>query len=152
MGDSVTKLGRPKAGDYSDPASGEINDAGLTILRRSAGMGLTQKEMAALIGMSERTLYDRRKEFPAIQEVIELGEAEAGVRVANALLRRAEGGDMAAIRWYEMTRKGRHEKVDTTVETRSYVIEVPAQQSEEAWEKINSPVSLISDDSTDSPL
>lgn len=153
MAENVTKrMGRPNSGDYSDPETGEINDAGLTIIRRAAGLGLTLVEMASLIGMSDRTLYDRRKQFPEVQEIINLGEAEAGVRVAHALIKKAEQGDMAAIRWYEMTRKNRAEKTETKAETTSYVIEVPALMPEDEWETAHSPQALPTDDSTDSPI
>lgn len=144
------KQGRPKAGDFADTSTGEINDQGLAIIRRAAGIGIPMREIASLIGMSERTFYDRRKEFPDVQVMIDLGEAESSVRVANALMSRATNGDMAAIRWFEMTRKGRSEKIDQTVDQTStqYVVEVPAQQSEEAWAAQNSPQDPTSDDSS----
>lgn len=152
MGTNVSKRGRPFAGDFSDPVTGEFNDDGLTIVRRASGMGLTMAETAALLGMNVATFSERRKAFPDIDDVIALGDAEAGVRVASALLRRAEQGDMSAIRWYETTRKGRAEKVEQTVEHVQYVVEVPAQQSEEAWEKMHSPVGLPLDDGSITPI
>ena len=149
MGENV-KVGRPRAGDYSDPDTGEINELGLKLIQTAAGMGLPYIEIAALLGMSERTFFDRRENFPIIDDVIKEGEADAGLRVANALLKRCAAGDMAAIRWFEMTRKGRSERVEQRVETKSFVIEAPPAMAEEEWEKAFSPQAMT--DGTDTPV
>ena len=140
MGSNVSnRVGRPNAGDFSDPETGEINDQGMKLIQTAAGMGLPYIEIAALLGMSERTFFDQREKFPEINEVIKEGEAAAGFKVANSLLRRCDAGDMAAIRWFEMTRKGRGERIEQEVTETQYVVEVPAQQSQEAWSKQFSP-------------
>lgn len=149
------RVGRRYAGhsEYWD-SFGQPTEACFRLIETVAGLGLSKAEIAALTGVSYNTFHTREKENEDIRESMAFGEAAAGLKVANALLRRAEKGDMAAIRWYEMTRKGRSErtesKSDSTVT--QYVVEVPATQSEEAWEKAHSPAGLPSDDGTDSPL
>jgi hypothetical protein len=138
-----SRIGRPKAGDaifWNEDGSPTID--ALRMIERAAGMGLPKFEISALLGMSSRTFYVREKEYPEIVEYMEYGEAAAGLRVANALLRRAEVGDMAAIRWFEMTRKGRSERTEVKTETRHFVIQAPPLLEEAAWEDQFSPERL----------
>ena len=81
-------------------------------LQRLAGLGLTQKEMAGALGMSEQTFYNRLKETPELIEFIERGKAEANAKVANALFNAAVKGNFQAIRWWEITRRGIRETVE----------------------------------------
>lgn len=133
------RSGRPRAGDYCDPDTGELNEEGYTLVRRAAGLGLPRKSVARLLGMHPDTFCDRREKFPEIEEIYELGKSEADLQVSSALFKRAKGGDIASIRWYEMTRQGRSERVEQKTESVSYVVEAPAALAEEEWEKQFSP-------------
>lgn len=84
-------------------------------IERMAGIGLSEKQIAAVLGVSYKTLW-RRKNGDGqvlrteIKEALERGKATAERRVGDALIQRAEKGDVQAIRWYEMTRAGRTEQ------------------------------------------
>lgn len=138
-----TRAGRPAAGDYCDPETGELTDDGYKLVRRAAGLGLTKHQIAILLGMHVDTFVDRRRKFPEIDRVIELGKSEADLAVSNALYKRATAGDMAAIRWYEMTRTSHAAGVEAPPqEATVYVIQAPPKVSEEEWEARHSPVTI----------
>ena len=137
--DDQPRSGRPAAGDFCDPDTGALTEQGMTLVRKCASLGLPRKHVASLLGMSERTFKDRRDKFPEIEEVYLLGAAEADLAVSSALFRKAKSGDIASIRWFEMTRFNRAERVEQSGETTSYVVEVPAKQSAEEWQAAHSP-------------
>jgi len=142
--------GRPNAGEFSHPETGELNDTGLELVRRAAGLGLTRAATARLLGMCDKTFVERRKKFPIIDEVFETGKAEANLQVANALFKRAVSGDMAAIRWYEMTRTERNPNaplIESDEGNGSYLIAAPPKASREEWVKEHSPVVIEHDPS-----
>jgi alkylated DNA nucleotide flippase Atl1 len=75
-----------------------------------AGYGLTMPQIAAVLGMADRTLRDHRVINPEIDAALQRGKAKAAARVGRALFQRAVEGDVPAIRWWEMTREGRTER------------------------------------------
>lgn len=134
--------GRKAAGDFCDPETGELTVEGMNLVRRAAGLGLTLKGIAALLGMTDRTLQERRKQYPEIDEVFEIGRVEADLAVSDALFKKARNGDMAAIRWYEMTRTGRNPNlpvIESDAGTESFVIQAPAKASLSDWTDEYSP-------------
>jgi len=138
-GDRMGRTGRAYTGEYSDPETGELTEEAYKLIRRAAGLGLPRHAIARLLGMSPETFKHRRQKFPDIEEVFELGKAEADLTISNSLFTRARNGDMAAIRWYEMTRHGRAERTESETTTKSYVVEVPPKLDEDAWIKQFSP-------------
>jgi len=149
----MARVGRPAAGDFCDTETGEFTEEGRNLIRRAAGLGLRHKAIAALIGITQPTFSKRLKLFPEAEQAYELGKAEADLQVSNALFQRAIGGDMAAIRWYEMTRTDRNPNIPVVEDaTSSSVIEVPATLPEDEWtarfsppERLDSPQSVVSD-------
>jgi transcriptional regulator with XRE-family HTH domain len=75
-----------------------------------AGYGLTQEQIAAVIGLSERTLRRRKEDTEVFSAAIQRGKAKASAEVGKSLFRRAKEGEVSAIRWWEMTRDGRSER------------------------------------------
>ncbi len=146
-----SRTGRPSVGLFCDPETGEFDEEGKELIKRASGLGLPRKAIAALLGMSPKTFENRRQKFPEIEEWIEEGSAAADLAVSNALYKRAVQGDMAAIRWYEMTRTQRNPNVPVVEQSNVYVIEAPATQSEEEWEQAYSPVTLEHDGGDSSP-
>lgn len=69
-----------------------------------AGYGLTHAQIAYAMGMPARTFRYRKGYLPAVQEAVDRGKAKAAGTIGQALFRKARDGDVAAIRWYEMTR------------------------------------------------
>lgn len=81
----------------------------LAQLETMAGLGLTWGQIAAVLEIPKRTLLARRKDTNAVAEAYERGRAKAELGVGQALYKKATGGDVPAIRWWEMTRAGRRE-------------------------------------------
>jgi len=75
-----------------------------------AAQGLTQAEICLCLGISEGTLYSRKRENEVFVEAIKRGKAKAASEVANTLYLMAKGGDLGAIVWYEKTRRGLSDK------------------------------------------
>lgn len=77
-----------------------------------AGRGLTQAEICAVLGISETTLYDRKRDSEVFADAINRGRAHAAQDVANALYEKATvDKDLGAIIWYEKTRRGLSDRV-----------------------------------------
>ena len=76
-----------------------------------AGRGLTRAEIASYLGISETTLYNRKRESEEFDAAIKSGRAQAAQEVANALYQKAvTEKDLGAIIWYEKTRRGLSDK------------------------------------------
>ena len=71
-----------------------------------AGLGLTLPKICAFVGISASEIRDRVGSDEALSGVLERGRARAQARVGKSLFERAVEGDVAAIRWWEMTRAG----------------------------------------------
>jgi hypothetical protein len=80
-----------------------------------SGYGLSMAQIAAVLGIGERTLYEKAANDPAISAALTRGKAKAAAIVGKALFLRAKDGDVKAIQWWEMTRDGRSAKVATEV-------------------------------------
>ena len=91
-----------------------LTDEHLEQIAQLAGFGLTQAQIAAVIGMSPDTFLRRKKTRPEVVRALEAGKAKAEAKVGEALYTRAITGDVSAIRWYEMTRAGRSEQQRVT--------------------------------------
>ena len=84
----------------------EITDDVLRQVEILAGYGLTIPQIAAVLGIAEQTLGAKRLKT-AVKGALEAGRAKAEARVGKSLFERAVEGDVAAIRWWEMTRAKR---------------------------------------------
>ena len=71
-----------------------------------AAQGLSQAEICLVLGISEGTLYSRKRENEVFGEAIKRGKAKAASEIANTLYMMAKRGDLGAIIWYEKTRRG----------------------------------------------
>lgn len=86
-------------------------DIDLDRVAELAGRGLTQAEICLVLGISEATLYNRKRESEVFTDAIKRGRAVAAEAVANKLYDMAVAGDLGAIVWWEKTRCGRTDKV-----------------------------------------
>lgn len=90
-------------------------DIDISRVQELAGRGLTQAEICAVLGISEGTLYSRKRDNEVFEDAIKAGKAAAAVEVANALYEKAVvDRDLGAIIWYEKTRRGLSDKVQQT--------------------------------------
>jgi hypothetical protein len=136
------------------PGSGrkELPGDGVTIanaydqLETMAGLGLTRKMMALILGVSQDTLTRREAEDPELLRRLERGEAMAGAEIAQCLWNLATGKirmvepaagkrpervyelapNLGAIIWYEKTRGGRSERFKVEDETQRRPGDLPA--------------------------
>jgi len=83
-----------------------VTERDLKIIETLAGYGLTIPQIAAVMEVSPRTLRLKQHDV-AVNTALESGRAKAELRVGKALYERAIDGDIAAIRWWEMTRAKR---------------------------------------------
>jgi AraC-like DNA-binding protein len=90
-------MGRPRK-DFTERDIGQIETL--------AGYGLSLPQIAAVMGLSERE-FETRKNESLVKAALEAGKAKAQGVVGKALYLRAKDGDIAAIRWWEMTRAKR---------------------------------------------
>ena len=81
-----------------------------------AGYGLSRAQIAAVLGLAERTLREKASKDDELSAALSRGKAKAAAIVGKALFLRAKDGDVPAIRWWEMTREGRSEKQQASVE------------------------------------
>lgn len=71
-----------------------------------AGMGLTIEEMCRYLGVTKKTLYKRKSEYPELEEAIERGRIRADTQVTRALFKRAtEANDTTAMIWWQKNRQ-----------------------------------------------
>jgi hypothetical protein len=94
-------MGRPKI---------EITDEQLRQAELLAGYGLTQDQIADVLGIAHRT-FARKQDEPRVLAALQKGRAEAQHKIGKSIFEKALKGDMTAAIWWEKTRAGRHEKV-----------------------------------------
>ncbi|MDV3239075.1 MAG: LuxR family transcriptional regulator [Gammaproteobacteria bacterium] len=68
----------------------------LAEVERLASLGLTQEQIAASLGISERTLRNRKESSAEFADAIKAGQAKGISEVANALWTNAMGGNVTA--------------------------------------------------------
>lgn len=95
----------------------EITDEHIRQAEILAGYGLTQNQIADVLGIARRT-FARKKDEPRVLAALEKGQAKAQMNMAKSIYERGTSGDMTAAIWWEKTRAGRHEKVAVMVEER----------------------------------
>lgn len=62
-----------------------------------ASKGLTIEQIAASLGISDRTLYSKKKRYAEIADAIKKGQAAGIATIANKLFQKAMGGNVAAM-------------------------------------------------------
>ena len=84
-----------------------LTDQHIKQIELLSGYGLTVAQIAAVIGISQSSMDNKRNTITRVKEAMERGRAVAEAKVGKSLFERAVEGDIAAIRWYEMTRAKR---------------------------------------------
>jgi predicted transcriptional regulator len=72
--------------------------------REMASRGLTVKQIADCLGVSDATVYERQKEYPEFLEAIKRGRSEGINQVTNKLFEKAVDGDNTCMIFYLKTR------------------------------------------------
>lgn len=83
-----------------------------------ASQGMTQQQIADALGISERTLRNRKTESADFADAIKRGQAKGIVIVTNKLMGKALSGDTTAMIFYLKARAGWKEtqKLQTEVQ------------------------------------
>jgi len=68
--------------------------------REMASRGLTVAQIADCLGLGERTVYEKQKDYPQFMQAIKKGRAEGLNSVSNALFEKATQGNVTAIIYY----------------------------------------------------
>lgn len=105
---SVKKTGRPKGSLKIN-----FNEEELRRVETLAGYGLNQTEVASVIGICPRTLLKYKDNSEAFNAAWTRGKQKAKAYVAGKLMQKIDEGDLPAIKWYEQTRCGLSEKIQT---------------------------------------
>ena len=68
--------------------------------REMASRGLTVAQIADCLGLGERTVYEKQKDYPQFMQAIKKGRAEGLHSVSNALFEKATQGNVTALIYY----------------------------------------------------
>lgn len=83
----IAKLGRPVKTD-------QVNLEQVEVI---ASLGLTDEEIAIILGISERTLNYWKKSNPDFLQSLKRGKLKADFQIAKSLYEKAKGGDTTAM-------------------------------------------------------
>ena len=65
-----------------------------------AAQGLTMDQIANVLGIGERTLYEKQAAYPQFSQAIKTGRDKGIAQVTNALFKKATEGDTQAQKYY----------------------------------------------------
>lgn len=82
---------------------------------RLAGLGLTQREICASLGISQDTLTRRKVDSADFADAMERGKSESAIEVSSALFEACKHKNVPAIIWYEKTRRGLTDKLQIDI-------------------------------------
>ena len=78
----------------------EINDTVCKKAEALAAQGLTMDQIAAVLGIGVRTVYEKQAEYPQFSQAITDGRAKGIATISNALFQNAKKGDTQAQKYY----------------------------------------------------
>ena len=97
-----------------------------------ASQGLTQEQIAAVMGMATSTLYDKQNEFTEFSNAIKRGKGKGIQQVTNKLFEKALEGDNTAMIFYLKNRAGWQDKIEKeTIVEHKQVIDLTRISDEE---------------------
>ena len=108
----MVRPGRVVGPGKKDGAPTKLTPEKINQIELLAGIGLTLRQICMVVDISENTLHTNNRINRQLSAALERGKAKAQGTIGKALFKKAEAGDVNAIRWWEMTRAGRREKVD----------------------------------------
>ena len=103
-----------------------VNKELLDEIEEYASRGLTIAKIAEILGISEGTLYEYKRNYPKITQAWRKGKYKGCYAVANALFKKAtEEGSVDAQKFYLSRRGGAEwrEEIDLTIAPKPTVIE-----------------------------
>ncbi|HHF7111073.1 TPA: LuxR C-terminal-related transcriptional regulator [Haemophilus influenzae] len=88
----------------------------LSMVESLAAQGLTNQQIADSLGISERTLQNRKKDNAEFAEAIKKGKAKGIAVVTNALMKKIKAGNVAAMIFFLKTQGGWKENNQLEIE------------------------------------
>ena len=88
----------------------------LSMVESLAAQGLTNQQIADSLGISERTLQNRKKDNAEFAEAIKKGKAKGIVVVTNALMKKIKSGNVTAMIFFLKTQGGWKENNQLEIE------------------------------------
>ena len=79
-----------------------------------AAQGMTMDQIALSLGMGERTLYEKKAEYPHFSQSIKEGQAKGIATITNSLFNKAKNGDNISSIFYLKNRAGWADKTEVT--------------------------------------
>lgn len=77
-----------------------LTDAQISQIEIMAGLGLTRPQIAAILGLSERSLYNKKDLDQRVTEAMARGDAKAASQVTQTLYRMATSGECPAATFF----------------------------------------------------
>jgi predicted DNA-binding protein (UPF0251 family) len=113
---------KPGRGSRGGRPRFEITPRDLTQIERFAAIGLTQREIACMVEVSQRT-FEKWAQSAAVIAAIQKGRANGLAVAGKALHDKMVAGDVTAIIWYEKTRGRRTDRIEVVQEDQSHAIQ-----------------------------
>lgn len=88
----------------------------LSMVESLATQGLTNQQIADSLGISERTLQNRKKDNAEFAEAIKKGKAKGIAVVTNALMKKIKSGNVTAMIFFLKTQGGWKENNQLEIE------------------------------------
>ncbi|OKQ02289.1 LuxR family transcriptional regulator [Haemophilus influenzae] len=88
----------------------------LSMVESLAAQGLTNQQIADSLGISERTLQNRKKDNAEFAEAIKKGKAKGIAVVTNALMKKIKSGNVTAMICFLKTQGGWKENNQLEIE------------------------------------
>ena len=95
----MSKVGQPAIIEH-------FSEEQLQQIKMLYGWGHTVSQIADFLGMGRSTFYDYLNRFPELKTAMRQGKAIANSRIDRSLFAQAVNGNVQAIRWWDMSRRG----------------------------------------------
>ena len=111
-------------------------------IEKMAGIGLTDKDIALLLGVKERVFYYWKKKYPEFVQALKRGKTTAKMTIVNSLYRRAIEGNLTAIIFWLVNRYPEEwrniQKMEHTISAIPPIKYIPANKTgKQNGEKVN---------------
>jgi transposase-like protein len=156
-GKSTRALNAERALVKTENASGgrprlAIEPRDLAQIEQFGALGLTQAEIAPLLGVSSTTFENWLRQYPEVYESWKRGKSKGLAVAGKALHDKVKSGDVTAIIWYEKTRGRRSDRIEIVREDDyNTITSTISQLSVEQLQRIadgESPIDVLGNDTS----
>lgn len=95
--------------------AGSNKEIDVKTVESAAGIGCTVEEIAAVVGVSTKTIYSRMKDAPEIMEAIERGRETGKATLRRLQWQGAQAGNATMLVWLGKQILGQRDQVDTNI-------------------------------------